>query len=218
MLFTAVFNFILALFTPTASTTHLLSTTRKKYGESTFRNIRHTEYVTKKLQKAKCDVEFNRACLLYNLQPRFLQFHLWKKKFDSSEQCQQFKRQCLIHEFESRHKDTIRLEKELRTALTTLEKTTSATDFFNIKRHLQETATNQRDQTMQIHHKKLETIKQRPRRARLLDNEKTKWYTTSPHTHLAMPKNVSFVVVGNSASKTDCQTSSTSRRTLNKVH
>jgi hypothetical protein len=162
MLFTAVLSFLLSFILPTASPTQLLSTTRKKYGEFTFRNIRHAEYVTKKLQKAKCDVEFNRACRLYDLKPRFLQLHLWKKKFVSSDQCQQFKRQCLIHEFESRHKDTIRLEKELRTVLTTLEKTISSIDLMNVKKHLLQTATNQRDQTMQIHHKKLEQLNNGP--------------------------------------------------------
>ena len=156
------FNFLLSLILPTASPSYLLSNTRKKYGESTCRTIRHVEYLTKKLQKAKCDVEFNRACLPYNLKPRFLELHLWKKKFTSSDGCQRLKRQSLLHEFDTRHKATLRLGKDLRILLPELEKRVTTIDYCHIKKHLHETATQQRNRTMQTHQKKLEQLNKGP--------------------------------------------------------
>ncbi len=77
MLFTAVISFFSYLF-PTALSPGFISNLRLKYGESILVSIRCCERLTEKLQKAKCDVEFLRCCLIYNLMPNFINIHLWK--------------------------------------------------------------------------------------------------------------------------------------------
>ena len=69
MLFVAVIFSIFSFIFPTALSNQFFNNLRLKYGESTFTNIRRCETLTKKLEKAKCDTEFVRCCLIYNLIP-----------------------------------------------------------------------------------------------------------------------------------------------------
>ncbi|CAF2102745.1 unnamed protein product [Rotaria magnacalcarata] len=77
MLFTAVISFFSYLF-PTALSSGFISNLRLKYGESILVSIRCCERLAEKLQKAKCNVEFLRCCLIYNLMPNFINIRLWK--------------------------------------------------------------------------------------------------------------------------------------------
>ena len=76
----------------------------------------------RELQKVKCDVEFLRYCLIYNLMPNFVNIGLWKPGLKTSEQYKSFQRNCLIREFECRQKQSRQLEKQVSSILTELEK------------------------------------------------------------------------------------------------
>ena len=158
MIFTAVIHFLLALIISSANRSNIFTRTRKKYGESQFLILRRAEQLTKKIQKSKCDLEFLRTCLIYNLTPRFVQIRSLNRPFISEQQKSNFKRQCLQQEYNIHYKSIHRLERNLRTAMKGLETTLSQVDYFSISRFLHNTATRIRDQTMFKHHKKLKVL------------------------------------------------------------
>src|SRR5436853_242874 len=109
MIFTAVISLFISYLFPTAISPRFISNLRLKYGESILVSIRHCERLTEKLQKAKCDVEFIRCCLIYNLMPTFVNIRLWKPGLKTTEQYKALQRNCLLREFECRQKQARQL-------------------------------------------------------------------------------------------------------------
>jgi hypothetical protein len=161
MLFTAVISFFSYLF-PTALSPGFISNLRLKYGESILVSIRYCERLTEKLQKAKCDVEFLRCCLIYNLMPNFINIRLWKPGIKKSEQFKSFQRNCLIREFECRQKQARKLEKLVSSSLIELEKHLSSIDYVNVKRFCYDSASRVHTKVMQTHQKKLYELNRGP--------------------------------------------------------
>ncbi|CAF2086784.1 unnamed protein product [Rotaria magnacalcarata] len=172
MLFTAVISFFSYLF-PTALSSGFISNLCLKYGESILVSIRCCERLTEKLQKAKCDVEFLRCCLIYNLMPNFINIRLWKPGVRRSEQYKSFQRNCLIREFECRQKQARKLEKQVSAILIELEKQVSAIlielekhlssiDYLNVKKFCHDSASRIHTKVMKTHQKKLEELNRGP--------------------------------------------------------
>ena len=150
MLFATVLSFISYLF-PTALSPRFISNLRLKYGESILISIRYCERLTRKLQKAKCDVEFLRYCLIYNLMPKFVSIRLWEPGLKTSEQYRSFQRSCLLREFECRPTQSRHLEKQVSSILTELEKHLSSLDYINVKKFCYDSATRTHSKVMKIH-------------------------------------------------------------------
>ena len=162
MIFTAVISFLSSLLFSTAIPPRFISNLRLKYGESILVSIRHCERLTEKLQKAKCDVEFLRCCLIYNLMPTFVNIHLWKSSLKKSEQYRSLQRNCVLREFESRQKQARKLEKQISSILIELEKHLSSVDFTNVKKLFHDSAKKIHTKMMPIHQKKLEKLNRGP--------------------------------------------------------
>jgi hypothetical protein len=157
MIFAAVLSFF-SYFLPTALSPKFISNLRLKYGESILVSIRHCEKLSEKLQKAKCDIEFLRCCLIYNFTPSFLNIRLWKPGLRTSEKYKSFQRNCLIREFESRQKQSRQLEKQVSSILIELEKRLSSLDCINVKKFCYNSASKIHSQVMKNHKKKLEKL------------------------------------------------------------
>ncbi|CAF2140345.1 unnamed protein product [Rotaria magnacalcarata] len=181
MIFTAAIHFILALTIPTAKHSHIFIRTRKKYGESQLLILRRCEQLTKKIQKVRCDLEFLRTCLIYNLTPRFIQLRALNRSFISKEQNLLFKRQCLQQEFNSHYKINNRLESELNSATKGLEKALSQVDFFSATRFLHEIAIKIRNETMANHQRKLTSLNHGPVGQNIDDSEPKLIHNISSH-------------------------------------
>ncbi|CAM4987568.1 unnamed protein product, partial [Rotaria socialis] len=161
MIFAAVISLFSYLF-PTAHSPKFISNLRLKYGESILISIRHCEKLTEKLQKAKCDVEFLRCCLIYNLMPNFVNIRLWKPGLKKSEQYKSLQRTCLMREFECRQKQAKHLEKRVSSILIEFEKHLSSIDYVNIKKFFYNSACRVHSTVMSNHQKKLEKINRGP--------------------------------------------------------
>ena len=57
-----------------------MSLTCSKYGDVVFLAFRKTEKLSKRVQKAKCDLEFLCLRLIYQLTPKFVKIKLWEKR------------------------------------------------------------------------------------------------------------------------------------------
>ncbi|CAF4794379.1 unnamed protein product, partial [Rotaria sp. Silwood2] len=147
---------------PTAHSPKFISNLRLKYGESILVSIRHCERLTEKLQKAKCDVEFLRCCLIYNLMPHFVNIRLWKPGLKKSEQYKSLQRTCLMREFECRQKQVSRLEKQISLIMTELQKHLSSVDYINVKKFFYNSACRVHSAVMSNHQKKLEKLNRGP--------------------------------------------------------
>ena len=117
-MFVTVLYFIFSLVRFSAALPmNFLCKTRKKYGESIFLIIRRTERLTIKYQKIKCDVEFLRLCLIYNLIPKFIRFKLWKPELKTHSHYQQYQRHCILTEYKTCNKDSLKLKKEIESLM-----------------------------------------------------------------------------------------------------
>ena len=157
MIFAAVLSFLSNLF-PTAVSPSFISNLRIKYGESTLVSVRYCEKLSEKLQKAKCDVEFLRCCLIYNLTPNFLNIRLWKPGLRSSERYKSFQRNCLMREFETRQKQSRQLEKQVSSILIELETRLSISDYTNVRTFCYNSAKRKHSEVMKHHKTKLERL------------------------------------------------------------
>ena len=162
MLFVAVLYSIFSYLFPTALSPRFLSSLRSKYGESIFVSIRHCERLTLRLQKAKCDIEFLRCCLIYNLFPTFVKIRIWKSSLSDSEKYKTFQREMLIREFKCRQKQAKQIEKNISSILIELEKRISSIDFINVKNFYHDGACRVHSKVMPIHQKKLEKLNHGP--------------------------------------------------------
>ena len=157
MIFAAVLSFFYNLF-PTALSPSFISNLRIKYGESTLVSVRYCEKLSRKLQKAKCDIEFLRCCLIYNLTPKFLNIRLWKPGLKTSEKYKSFQRNCLIREFETRQRQSRQLENQVSSILTELEKRLSIADYTDVKTFCYNSAKKTHSEVMKQHKTKLERL------------------------------------------------------------
>ena len=161
MIFSAVLSLFISVFS-TALSPGFISNLRLKYGESILVSVRYCEKLTEKLQKAKCDIEFLRCCLIYNLMPSFVNIRLWKPGLKRSEKYKSFQRNCLLREFESKEKQARKIEKQISSILTELEKHLSSTDLINVKRLFHESASRVHSKIMHTHQRKLEKLNRGP--------------------------------------------------------
>ena len=155
MIVIAVIYSLFSYLFPTAFSSQFLSKLRSKYGGSIFTSIRRCETLTKKLQKAKCDTEFLRCCLVHNLTPKFIDIRLWKPSVTSTQKYKEFQRTCLLHEFESRKKQVRQLEKQLCAISCCLEKDLSSIDYVNVKKFLHDAACRVHKRVLSVHQKKV---------------------------------------------------------------
>lgn len=161
MIFAAVISLFSYLF-PTAHSPKFISNLRSRYGESILVSIRHCERLTEKLQKSKCDVEFLRCCLIYNLMPNFVNIRLWKPGLKNSEQYKSLQRTCLMREFECRLKQARQIEKQVSSIMTELERRISSIDYANIKKFFYSSACRVHSRVMKNHQNKLEKLNRGP--------------------------------------------------------
>jgi len=160
-MFVAVLHFILSIFNfSTALPLNYLLNARKKYGETIFLTIRRTERLTTRYQKSKCDIEYLRLCLIYNLTPKFIRFKLWKDNLKSQKQYQQFQRQCILTEYKNRNRDSIKLKNEIDSILSTLKKRLKSNDYQHLQQFLYERAKHVNEVTTATHKKKIKQINQ----------------------------------------------------------
>ena len=159
-MFVAVFYFIFSLLHfSTALPTNFLCKTRKKYGESIFLTIRRTERLTIKYQKSKCDVEFLRLCLIYNLIPKFIRLKFWKPELKTHGLYQQYQRHCILTEYKTHNKDSLKLKKEIESLMNTLKRKLQLTDYKHLEQFLYERANHINEETTKKHEEKLRTLK-----------------------------------------------------------
>ena len=142
MYFVAVLYSIFSTIFSTASSPKYMSLTRSKYGDVVFLTIRKTEKLSKKVQKAKCYLEFLRLCRIYQLTPKFVKIKLWKKRIKCTTEYTKFQQFCLKEEYNSRYKDVIKYEKELSILINILKSKLSTTDFAQLQQYLYERAKN----------------------------------------------------------------------------
>jgi hypothetical protein len=158
-MFVAVLHFILSIFqNSTALPLNYLLNARKKYGETIFLTIRLTERLTARYQKSKCDIEYLRLCLIYNLTPKFIRFKLWKNELKSEKQYQQFQRQCILTEYKNRNRDSIKIKNEIDSILSTLKKKLKLIDYQHLLQFLHERAKYVNKVTTETHKKKIKLI------------------------------------------------------------
>ena len=98
-MFKAVLYFLFKFITNTAVPQSFIKDIRQKYDESTFLSVRQLERLTQKYEKSKCDIEYLRLCLIYNVTPKFVRFKLWKNKMKSDEAYRHFQRHCIQTEY-----------------------------------------------------------------------------------------------------------------------
>ena len=161
MIFSAVISFFSYIFS-TAVSPKFISNLRLKYGESMLVSVRRCERLTEKLQKAKCDVEFLRCCLIYNLMPTFVNIRLWKPGLKKTEQYRSLQRNCLLREFEFKQKKARQIEKQVTLILTDLEKHLSSIDYINVKKLCHDSASRIHQTVMRTHQTKLEKLNHGP--------------------------------------------------------
>ena len=162
MIFTAVLYFLFSKLNITAPTNGFLSSTRMKYGEVTFSMIRRCEKLTKKLQKIKCDLEFLRCCLIYNLTPKFIRFKVPNLTNKSKQQLINFQRHCIQEEFNKHYKHSCKLEKEIEPIFKDLETKLDINDFLKIKKFMYDVAKSEQSRSTTIHKRKLEKLNRGP--------------------------------------------------------
>ena len=158
MYFVAVLYSIFSTIFSTAPSPKYMSFTRSKYGDVILLTIRKTEKLSTKVQKAKCDLEFLRLCLIYQLTPKFVKIKLWKKRIKCTTEYTEFQQFCLKEEYKSRHKDVVKYEKELSTLIKILKSKLNKTDFTQLQRHLYNKAKTLKEQTTRIHHDKISKL------------------------------------------------------------
>jgi len=100
--------------------------------------------------------------LIYNLMPSFVNIRLWKPGLKRSEKYKSFQRNCLLREFESKEKQARKIEKQISSILTELEKHLSSTDLINVKRLFHESASRVHSKIMHTHQRKLEKLNRGP--------------------------------------------------------
>jgi hypothetical protein len=162
MYFIAVIYSFFRSFIFTALPDGFIITTRRKYGDVIFRSIRQLEKLTIKLQKCKCDIEFLRFCLLYDLTPSFVNITLWKKRLKTQQECLLFKRHLLQEEYHNRNKDALKHEKLKNELINNLQSSVSSTDYINIQKFMYELAMREREKIKKLHMEKLERLNKGP--------------------------------------------------------
>jgi hypothetical protein len=155
MFFVAVLYSIINKLISTALPPKYLSSTRSKYGDVIFSSIRKTEKLSIKSQKCKCDLEFLRLCIIYRLTPSFVQINLWKKRIKSTHEYSAFQHFCLKQEYDNRHKDHIKYEKEINKLLEYLKLKMSYHDFQLFQKFLHERSKKEKEKFINAHQKKL---------------------------------------------------------------
>ena len=162
MYFIAVLYSLISHIIPTASQKCLMKNIRHKYGEEIFRSIRQLEKASIKLQKSKCDLEFLRFCLLYDLTPNFVEIKLWKKDMKKDQKYLSFKRYLIQKEYHNRNKDSKKLEKEKETLITHIKSKTNSIDFSNLIKYISNRVEHQKNRIMKNHKTKLEKLNKGP--------------------------------------------------------
>ena len=155
MFFVAVLYSIYSRLTSAASPAQFVSFTRSKYGEETLLTFRKVEKLSLKLQKSKCDLEFIRLCIIYQLTPTFLHIKMWKKRIKRTNEFKQFQQHCLKNEFKTRHADSIKYEKQIKPLMENLSNTMQFSDFNKLQKYLFERSKELTDKTTRVHEKKL---------------------------------------------------------------
>ncbi|CAF5057778.1 unnamed protein product, partial [Rotaria sp. Silwood1] len=84
------------------------------------KDIRNYEKLFIKLLKIKCDGEFVRICLIYNLTPKFVKYKLWNKAYMKKKIYQQHQRHYLQFEYHNKFKQVYKLEAENKKLLLTI--------------------------------------------------------------------------------------------------
>ena len=158
MIFVAVlYSLLIKLFNTALPSNYILST-RSKYGETTFHTIRKIEKLSTKLQKCKCDLEFIRLCLIYNLTPTFVKIKLWKKRIKTTSEFSHFKQFCLKKEYQNRYKDSIKYETETNKLMDNLKTKMTYSDYILLQKYLYERSRKVQEKVTNIHQKKLEKL------------------------------------------------------------
>jgi hypothetical protein len=178
MIFTAVLYFFFSKLNFTAPREGFLSSTRLKYGGVTFSMIRRCERLTKRLQKSKCDLEFLRCCLIYNLFPKFVRFKLSKSMIQSKQQLINIQRNCLQQEYHEHNKKCCKLEKEIDPIFEGLESKLEINDYLKIKKFMYDVARQEYDRITFTHKKKLEKLNNGP-----IGQQYDKMLTKLVHNH-----------------------------------
>jgi hypothetical protein len=140
--------------------------------------IRRCEKLTKKLQKNKCDLEFLRCCLIYNLIPKFVRFKVPIPINKSKQQLFNFQRNCLQQEFNEHYKRCCKLEKEIEPIFNDLERKLSTNDYLRIKKFMYDIAKIEHSRIIKIHKRKLEKLNNGP-----IGQQYDKMLTKIVHNH-----------------------------------
>ena len=145
MIFVAVLYSLISKLFNTALPSNYIVSTRSKYGETTFLTIRKIEKLTIKLQKCKCDLEFIRLCIIYNLTPTFIKINLWKKRLKDTSQYAQFKQFCLKKEYQNRYKGSTKYEKEANKLINNIRAKITHADFLSLQKYLYERSKREKE-------------------------------------------------------------------------
>ncbi len=124
--------------------------------------IRRCEKLTKKLQKIKCDLEFLRCYLIYNLIPKFIRFKIPKPTSKSKQQLISFQRHYLQQEFNDHYKHYCKLEKEIEPIFKDLETKIELNDYLKIKKFMYDVAKTEHLRITMIDERKLGKLNNGP--------------------------------------------------------
>ena len=162
MIFVAVIYSLFSTILSTAQPNNYLTYSRSKYSEEIFLTIRKIEKLSIKLQKAKCDLEFIRLCIIYKLTPTFLKINLWKKRMKNTNEFSVFKNACLKKEFQNRHNDNIKLTEQINILIKFIQTKFTHSDFLSLQKYLYEISKKTQDKFTNIHHSKLIKLNKGP--------------------------------------------------------
>ncbi|CAF3800158.1 unnamed protein product [Rotaria sp. Silwood1] len=115
------------------------------------KDIRNYEKLFIKLLKIKCDGEFVRICLIYNLTPKFVKYKLWNKAYMKKKIYKQHQRHYLQFEYHNKFKQVNKLEAENKKLLLTINNKINAFEQKLLKQHFDRLKQKEETKIKSIH-------------------------------------------------------------------
>jgi len=131
---------------------------RRRYGVPLLKNFRTLENATRKLNKARCDLEFLQSCLAYEVAPKFLRIKLYRRSLETSSLYKSWQTKLLQREISSKQRACRTLQLKIDNVLEEIRATVSSIDFSCLKLWIERNQRSFVDRTRTVHEKKLNRL------------------------------------------------------------
>ena len=155
-IFTYVLLFLTYIRFPRTKT--LVQIISDRYGEETLRQFRKLEKLEKKLAKTACDIIFLSTCARYNLSPKFLQFRLYRRDLQFSDEYKSFQRDLLFKEIASKNKQLGKITTQKEETSNALRRSVSWIDYNHLSSVIGNVVHNYSEHCKHLHRKKLHSL------------------------------------------------------------